>query len=243
MRIILMAVAALVTWGISGQIQADGDFPTEDSLSRSSWNSDYETAQGRRVHALVKFRGREGTYDTPFGRGRLTNIQYAVDTQSQPEKPFFQITGDWSFQGKSGQFLFASRGADKFSGNWQGPSGGGKWNGTSMYGQWEKDPNRDRWFCEYRYPDRSDPTVINVQIMLWYPNDAQRSGYYYFANKKNEIWGRCVCPSDPDFDAEVMQWSTLAGDAWTELPAGDCPAPKDGNPKLAAIDAIPDPPA
>ena len=112
-----------------------------------------------------------------------------------------------------------------------------------MYGQWQKDPDRDRIFCEYRYPAKDDPTKINIQIMIWYSNDAKRSGYCYFANKENKIWGRCVCPKNPGYNPGVMQWSKLMDDNWSDLPKGDCPAPKDGDPGRALIDKIPDPPA
>ena len=217
------------------------DFPTKQSLRRSSWNSVY-TVNGQNVHALIKFDGDEGTYDTNSGQGQFSQVQYGVDTTSQPGKPFFQITGKWSFQGLTGRFTFASNGPEKFKGTWQG-NGGGTWNGTAMFGSWQKDPNRDRFFCEYRYPAKNDPTTINVQVMIWYHNDPARSGYYYFANKEHNIWGRCMCPKHPNYDEDAMQWSKLMNDDWTELPRGDCPAPGDGDPGLAAIDQIPDPPA
>jgi len=237
----VLASIAFVFLGTSPFAVAD-DFWSRNELSQSSWNSVYTTANGGRVQAQIKLNGGQGVYLTSFGEGRLSNIQYGVDTTSMPGRPFFQITGRWSFQGQSGQFLFASNGRDKFSGSWQG-NGGGKWNGTAMYGMWKNDPNKDRMFCEYRYPAKDNPAQINVQIMIWYPNDPDRTGYYYFANKENKIWGRCVCPKNSNYDPNVMQWSKLMGDNWQELPAGDCPAPKDGDPSLAAIDKIPDPPA
>jgi hypothetical protein len=64
----------------------------------------------------------------------------------------------------------------------------------------------------------------------------------YFANKENKSWGRCVCPTNSNYDPRVMQWSKLTGESWDELPKGERPAPKDGDPQLAAIDKIPDPP-
>jgi hypothetical protein len=110
------------------------------------------------------------------------------------------------------------------------------------FGKWQKDPNRDRYYCQYEYPAKNNPTQINIQICIWYPHDAQRKGYYYFANKNNQIWGRCVCPASPDYNPNVMQWSKLMNNQWQNLTPGDCPAPKDGDPNGAAIDKIPDPP-
>lgn len=223
---------------------ASAAFWNEETLSRSSWNSVYTAPDGTLVPALLRFNGTEGTYDVQGGRGELFDIQYGVDTDSNPGKPFFQITGQWSYAGSSGRFTFSSNGRDRFQGSWQGDIGQGKWSGTAMYGAWKKDDKKNRMYCEYRYPDKEDPEQINTQTMIWYPEDPKRSKYYYFANKENKIWGRCVCPKSDDYDANVMQWSRLNGNnEWDELPQGDCPAPKDGDPQNAAIDRIPDPPA
>lgn len=118
------------------------------------------------------------------------------------------------------------------------------------FGKWMKDPDKDRYYCEYKYPappKRVEGKIvveIKVQICIWYPNDAARKEYYYFANKDNKIWGRCVCPASPKYDPkpEKMQWSTMKDGKWDDLPEGDCPAPKDGDPKRAQINKIPDPP-
>jgi hypothetical protein len=111
-----------------------------------------------------------------------------------------------------------------------------------QFAPWKKDNNRNRWYCEYRYPSKVNPTIVKVQICVWYPDDAQRKNYYYFVNNENKIWGRCVCPASPSYNPNVMQWGRLNGDQWTDLPAGECPAPKDGDPVQASIDKIPDPP-
>lgn len=108
------------------------------------------------------------------------------------------------------------------------------------FGAWKLEKGKDRYYCEYRYPARNNPAQSLVQIVIWYPNDAQRKGYYYFANKSNQVWGRCVCPKNPTYDPNTMQWSKFENNAWTDLPAGTCPAPKDGDPARAAIDRIPD---
>lgn len=218
------------------------DFWTTNELRNSSWNSMYTTPSGNQVHAQLRFNGDKGTYDTSFGQGKLSNIRYGIDTRSSPGRPFFQINGDWSFQGVTGKFIFTSNGRDKFNGSWQGNIGNGKWTGSAMYGAWRRDPNRDRYYCEYRYPSADNPVTINVQIVLWYANDPQRSNYYYFVNKKQQVWGRCVCPNSPSYDADAMQWSRLTNNNWIELPVGDCPAPADGDPQQAAINSIPDPP-
>jgi hypothetical protein len=217
-------------------------FPTVQTLAKSSWNSAYTTPDGNQVPALIKFRGNAGTYDTPFGQGRLAQIRYGVDATSMPGRPFFQISGQWSFQGQSGQFIFTSDGPERFKGSWQGQAGRRPWNGSSMFGMWRRDPNSERFYCEYRYPDRGEPGRINVQLCIWYPNDPDRSNYYYFANRENKVWGRCVCPASSQYDPNVMQWGKLNGDQWNDLPPGACPPPADGDPGLSAIDRIPDPP-
>ena len=217
------------------------DFWTKSELKKSSWTTVYTTASGKKVPAQIKFNGSEGSYTTKFGKGQLTDIQYGIELDTVPG-PSFQITGTWSLQGDSGNFTFSSKGRDKFKGSWQGDNGNGTWLGTAMYGGWQKDPNSDRMFCEYRYPSKNDPTTINVQIVIWYPNDPDRCNYYYFANKSNKIWGRCLCPKSPAYDPDVMQWSKLNGDDWEELDKGDCPSPADGDSTLSAIDNIQDPP-
>jgi hypothetical protein len=112
------------------------------------------------------------------------------------------------------------------------------------FGKWMYDKKEDRFYCEYTYPDKVKPQAqINVQILIWYPNDKERRGNYYFANKKNEFWGKCVCPADPNYNPAVMQWSKMKDGDWNKLPDGDCPAPADGDPKGATIDKIPKPPS
>lgn len=112
------------------------------------------------------------------------------------------------------------------------------------FGKWMKDKKEDRYYCEYQYPDKAKPkTKTNVQTMIWYPNDKARKGNYYFANKDNKVWGKCVCPADPNYDPKVMQWSKMVNGKWKELPKGDCPAPANGDPEGASIDKIPRPPA
>jgi hypothetical protein len=123
--------AALAGVVCSLQAVSAQNFPSKDELMASSWDSVYTTRNGSQVAATIQFDGRNGTYDTNFGQGRLSNIQYGVDTQSNPGRPFFQITGRWSFLGETGTFLFSSNGGDAFKGSWNGDSGGGgRWNGT-----------------------------------------------------------------------------------------------------------------
>jgi len=213
--------------------------PNESRLRRSMWNSTYVTRSGEVVAAHIQFNGSKGTYDTRYGQGRLFDVDFGVDQNLDS----FQITGNWKFQGETGRFLVSSKGSDRFEGKWYGNNGGGgRWSGQNTFGTWHKDPDRDRYYCEYRYPAKGSPSKINKQLCIWYPDDEVRSGYYYFSNKENKIWGRCVCPANRDYNPDVMQWSKLDGDSWDELPQGDCPAPKDGDEAMAAIGQIPDPP-
>jgi hypothetical protein len=110
------------------------------------------------------------------------------------------------------------------------------------FGVWQHDKQEGRYYCEYQYPAKTNPTQINVQILIWYPDDKDRRNFYYFANKKNQYWGRCVCPADPNYNPQVMQWAKLTDGKWKDLPKGDCPAPGDGDSQRASIDKIPKPP-
>jgi hypothetical protein len=84
-------------------MSADGtfaqDFPTKAELMQSAWEATYTAPDGEKIQAEIQFSGPGGSCTTSFGTGQLLEIQYGVDTQSNPAKPFFQITGKWSFQG------------------------------------------------------------------------------------------------------------------------------------------------
>src|SRR5437660_5127332 len=110
------------------------------------------------------------------------------------------------------------------------------------YGKWYKDEKKDRYYCKYTYPDRTDSSHTNAQICLYYPHDKAKSDYYYFASEKGKIWGRCVCPKSSHYDADHMQWSKYSDGEWHNLKKGDCPAPADGDQDQGVIDKIPDPP-
>src|SRR4051812_26670571 len=84
------------------------------------------------------------------------------------------------------------------------------------FGKWKKDPGKDRCYCEYPYPSKSHPVVLNVQMMIYYPNDPARRDYSYFANKENQISGRCIQPPSLRYDPRAMQWLVTKEDGWCE---------------------------
>ena len=71
-------------------------------------------------------------------------------------------------------------------------------------------------------------------LQAGHAGDAKRNNYYYFANKDNKIWGRCVCPASPNYDKTAMQWSLLEDGMWQDLPKGKCPAPQERRPAAGA---------
>jgi hypothetical protein len=87
------------------------------------------------------------------------------------------------------------------------------------FGKWTRDAERDRYACEFTYPDRTNPKTINTQLLMWYPNDPERKGYYYLANSKGEIWGRCHSPAHSSYDAKNLRWWKYTGQNWTEQAA------------------------
>jgi hypothetical protein len=223
---------------------------TSDELEHSQWSTSYEALGGGSVNADLVFNGDTGSY--AGGRGELWNVQYTVNLGGGAT-----IKGNWGMSGTSGSFTFFVAGNSNppvFSGAWQSSGRSGNWRGRFVqvvqqgrggvtFGRWQRDPVRDRYWCRYQYPDKNNPNRRNEQIMVWYPDDGTRNGYYYFVNAKNQYWGRCICPANPGYNPNVMQWSLLTDGQWEDLPPGDCPSPKDGDPQGAAIGSIPDPPA
>ena len=108
------------------------------------------------------------------------------------------------------------------------------------YGDWKEDKKKDCFVCEYKYPSKNNSSRVGNQLLIWYPNDSERKDYYFFASKGNQLWGRCVCPKSVEYDRKEIKWSVFEKNKWTNLPAGACPAPKDGYIGRASIDRIPD---
>ena len=111
------------------------------------------------------------------------------------------------------------------------------------FGTWKKDKKQDRFVCEYKYPMRNNPNRAGSGQLLWFPNDAVRKDYYFFANKGNQIWGRCLCPKSSSYSSKELKWSMFEKNHWNDLPGSSSPVPKDGYPGRASIDKIPDPPS
>jgi hypothetical protein len=100
---------------------------TVDELQHSQWNSSYDVNRTR-VQATLVLDGNTGYYDTNFGRGRISNVEYTFNFGGAA-----QVEGNWNFDGGAGTFVFfvTGNGSDlAFSGSWQSHDGrSGSWNG------------------------------------------------------------------------------------------------------------------
>jgi hypothetical protein len=192
-------------------------FPSRQELSQSRWNSTYTTPGGEAVDAVISFNGQSGSYRTSFGTGRLYDIQYGVDTQTNPGNPFFQITGSWSFLGEEGRFTLASRGANRFSGTWNGSIGTGRWTGTRLGNQpqgggggggavvydadWSYNDGKGYYYKRCRFPQGG------YQYIIWY---SEKPEWIYWYNPAKQVtW--CACPTvrHPDFGDQVRNGEDL----------------------------------
>lgn len=85
-------------------------------LHDSSWDTNYQTANGDRVRANVDFQGNHGTYILSGSNavGQLTNIRYSSGQDA------LLITGQWSLNGSGGYFSFSvpKDNMDVFWGDW-----------------------------------------------------------------------------------------------------------------------------
>lgn len=191
------------------------NFPSRNELASSSWDSTYTTPDGDSVAATIEFNGANGTFDTSFGQGRLSDIQYGVDTQTNPGNPFFQITGKWAFLGDGGRFTLQSSGATRFHGSWSGSQGGGRWNGTRIFNNgppanggggmvggggggdvdyadsWSYSQQKNYYYKRCTFPQGG------YQYIIWYPEKPQ--WIYWYNPTKQVTW--CACPTmrHPDF--------------------------------------------
>jgi hypothetical protein len=179
-------------------VHAQG-FLDEDELRQSTWNSTYISAAGNAVQARIQFNGRTGTYDTNQGRGRLFNIDYGVDTTSDPNgESFFQIAGEWVFRGETGNFLFRGQGGKKFQGNWYGSNGSGRWTGqlapaAALNGsgqvtydrQWSYNPQKDYYYKKCSFSGGGH------QYLIWCEDIPE---WIFWYNPVKEVcW--CACPT------------------------------------------------
>lgn len=210
MRRCVLIIASLFLASLRPAVPASAqDFLSEDELRVSTWDSTYTTRTGDSVDALVQFDGRNGTYDTDFGQGRLFDIQYGVDTSSNPGNPFFQISGKWSFLGQSGRFLLASKGANRFQGSWtSNQGGGGRWNGQLAQdgggggGQaggfqtgggggvvydkdWSYNQQKNYYYKRCSFP------AGGYQYIICYPDKPE--WIYWYNPAKQVCW--CACPT------------------------------------------------
>jgi len=85
-------------------------------LHDSSWDTNYQTADGGRIRAKVNFRGNRGTYILSGSNtvGQLANVHYISGQDA------FLITGQWSLNGSGGYFSFSvpKDNMDVFWGDW-----------------------------------------------------------------------------------------------------------------------------
>jgi hypothetical protein len=220
-----LGIYLAVALGVVSSLQTVSaqSFPTKDELAGSAWDSVYTTRNGQQVAATIQFNGRNGTYDTNFGQGRLSNIEYGVDTQTNPGRPFFQITGRWSFLGETGTFLLSSNGGDAFRGSWNSNSGGGgRWNGTLIQPvavggggdelaqvgggvvydrDWSYNAGKGYYYKKCSFP------AGGYQYIIFY---SQKPQWIYWYNPVKEVcW--CACPTvkHPTFGDDVAAGKDL----------------------------------
>jgi hypothetical protein len=104
---------------------------TADEFKHSLWDTTYTTASGGRVRATVVLDGASGYYDIPGARGRLSNVQYFIDTAGgggSSRNWAALITGNWSLGSSRGSFSFQSDSSGspiRFNGNWKFTNGSG----------------------------------------------------------------------------------------------------------------------
>ncbi len=165
---IIGPAALLIALSPASRATAQG-ITSKDQLMRSAWDSSYTSPDGEQVRARIQFNGDDGTYDTASGQGRLSRLEYGFDTNPTNGEPTYQITGQWSYLGASGSFLFSSAdgGTDQFRGRWtRGDGQGGPWTGRLITPSSGGAPNQD-------------PNAARGQVRYgaWQFNDAK--GYYF----------------------------------------------------------------
>src|SRR4030088_3526284 len=72
------------------------------------------------------------------------------------------------------------------------------------YSPWQYDKEKARYSCKYTYDAKDGGT--NYNTVLYYPKASPRTGYYYYANSKGDVWARCACPGNDKYDPKVMYW-------------------------------------
>ncbi len=80
-----------------------------NQLPTSQWDTTYVAANGQRINSTLTFNGRTGTYTTPAGLGRLSQIEYKIDFGvAQPGGNRFNVyvSGIWQLGNSSGRFYF-----------------------------------------------------------------------------------------------------------------------------------------
>lgn len=175
------------------------NFPTERELQVSVWDTTYTTPSGDSIPARIRFDGRRGSFDTSFGRGQLSEVEYGVDVTSSPDRPFFQINGTWAFQGDSGPFIFSSQGANRFEGTWYSDQGGqGKWTGRRLVStpssrgrgvtydrKWSFNSQKGYYYKRCTFP------AGGYQYIICYPDKPE--WIYWYNPVKQVCW--CACPT------------------------------------------------
>lgn len=111
-------------------------------LNQTRWETNYTTAGGDTINAIVRLNGNHGRYKTNFGTGTLKQVRVENDTINAGPLPGSGSTqtkfvkGLWYFGNQCGWFKWEmyADGSGKFVGEWGYLSGN---NAGPVVGRWD----------------------------------------------------------------------------------------------------------
>ena len=99
-----------------------------------------------------------------------------------------------------------------------------------FYSKWEEGSTYHscKYYCQ---PQVTVNCQYEVHHVYWWPNDPVRNKWMYCYNPVTQTyWGRCPCPTHPDYRPYKEQWCKRDGNSWTDIVPGYCPViPGSGN--------------
>jgi len=105
---------------------------------------------------------------------------------------------------------------------------------ASPYTRWEHQQAKQRYWCTYRYTNRSGTKTY--QYVLFYPDKA-RKAFYYFRDRSGRVWACCRRPGAAGYIPGVMKWYRKdRRGRWVARDEGECPRPPDGSRRIVAED-------
>ncbi len=90
-----------------------------DEFKHTVRDTQYDSLGGDRISATVYLNGNTGHYDTAYGSGRLSGINYRFEEYPGEYKVY--VNGQWSMENMSGEFSFVSSSfldPMQWNGNW-----------------------------------------------------------------------------------------------------------------------------